>query len=232
MWKITDEQRFNVTERPYSFNNYNEVKSIRSYLSVLMDLIEDCNVSEAQSIFNNIDSELSKVEFSTNEFEEWGDGWQHVALDLDHHIKKSLVDTGSYNNNNENINGRTLVDFPSRGGLSFGNLSFKNFIEQLLPNAIFNIENNYPEQIVLTGRGYSTGIGFVKDGVCRYKNYPLIVDFTYLKATLNGVSYNLRDYFKDWIKPTQEEYDYFKMITDGHYWVRELYEDSEGYNND
>jgi hypothetical protein len=231
MWKITDEQRFGVVDKPDSFERDATVRSIRQSLLDLMKVIDENYESEANSIISSIDKELSDVDSLFNEFEEWGEHWAHIAQDLDCNIKNSLS-TIEADNCVKNVPGKILVDYPSKSGLNFGNFNFKNFIARLLPNAVFSIEDNYPEQIVLTGKGYSTGLGFVKDGVCRYKNFPLIIDFITLKAILNGNSYDLQDYFKDWMKPTMEEYDYFKMITDGHYWVRELYKESEVYVND
>lgn len=215
-WKLTEEKVNGISDRPDSFDTFGDIKSIRSLVQDLVDLVDEENQSDAENIVSFIDSLLSDCGVCSAGFEEWGEGWKDRADMFESKVLDSLDGTGiGYS---KTLRGHELVNCWLCG---YGNLNFRSLVETYFNNDDFDVMGILP---------YHTkgDLNIYAEGNISYKEVKTMINFNYLTIGKEEVRVKVTDYFKDWLKPTKEESEYFEMVTGYHYWIRDLFVQNGG----
>lgn len=211
MWTLTEEQTHNIREQPDSFNNESDIKSIQSLVEELASLVEN---DDGRDLCKNILSLLDNCYHSSVEFEEWGESWRRESIEKEQALCDMLDNLKI--DYRKTVTGKELVDFR---GVSYGNYNLRTLVETYFSQSKFDISGSIPYCEAQKGH---QELNILSKGLVRYGEEKLLIDLNTLKVAVNDEVHELRDYFVHWWMPTQEEADYFEMVTGYNQWINDL----------
>lgn len=211
IWTLTEEQTHNIREQPESFNNESDIKSIQRLVEDLASIAEN---DDGSDLCKDILSLLDNCWHSSVEFEEWGESWRHEAIDKEQSLYNMLDNLKV--DYRKTVTGKDLVDYRC---VNYGNYNFRNLVDTYFGQSKFDIMGSTPYCEAQSGH---QELHIIRDGRIRYGEEKLLIDLNTLRLTVNGETHELRDCFVYWWMPTQEEADYFEMVTGYNYWINDL----------
>lgn len=216
-WILSEEKLNGLRDEPDSFDTTTDIESIRLMVNELLSMVEEDNLKDAEGLASDIDSLLNDCEISSCEFQEWGSGWRDVAQEHQNKLKDMLDNLKiEYS---KTVKGESLIDWGYQD-YDYGNGRFKDLIRNYFRDDRFEVlcTGHPPHHI----KGQ---LHIMNNGLVSLYGESLTIDFNDFRVC--GTDFKIDDYFIYWWQPTQEEADYFEMITGKHYWIRDLFVKSE-----